>query len=77
MRVAVLCVWLITASLGGYLATVWIRHGGLQQRTPGVTRLPLWLVLGHIALAVAGLPPGRRTSSATRAAPPGPPALSS
>ncbi|WP_406314507.1 hypothetical protein [Streptomyces sp. NBC_00118] len=55
MRVAVLCVWLITASLGGYLATVWIRHGGLQQRTPGVTRLPLWLVLGHIALAVAGL----------------------
>lgn len=29
MRVAVLCVWLVTASLGGYLATVWIRHGGL------------------------------------------------
>ncbi|MGW4562683.1 hypothetical protein ACWEN3_09835 [Streptomyces sp. NPDC004561] len=55
MRVFVLCAWLLTASLGGYLATVWIRHGGLRQRTPGVTRLPLWLVLGHVALAVAGL----------------------
>ncbi|MEU4037301.1 hypothetical protein [Streptomyces collinus] len=55
MRVFVLCAWLLTAGLGGYLATVWIRHGGLRQRTPGVTRLPLWLVLGHVALAVAGL----------------------
>ncbi|WP_086727674.1 hypothetical protein [Streptomyces carpinensis] len=55
MRLFVLCVWLLTASLGGYLATVWIRHGGLRQRTPGVTRLPLWLVVGHVALAVAGL----------------------
>ncbi|MET9382107.1 hypothetical protein ABZY09_13715 [Streptomyces sp. NPDC002928] len=55
MRVFVLCAWLITAGLGGYLATVWIRHGGLRQRTPGVTRLPLWLVVGHVALAVAGL----------------------
>ncbi|MFF4842894.1 hypothetical protein [Streptomyces collinus] len=55
MRVFVLCAWLLTAGLGGCLATVWIRHGGLRQRTPGVTRLPLWLVLGHVALAVAGL----------------------
>ncbi|MFE9455137.1 hypothetical protein [Streptomyces sp. NPDC006739] len=55
MRVFVLCTWLMTAGLGGYLATVWIRHGGLRQRTPGVTRLPLWLVVGHVALAVAGL----------------------
>ncbi|MGW7524128.1 hypothetical protein [Streptomyces sp. NPDC054783] len=55
MGVFVLCAWLLTAGLGGYLATVWVRHGGLRQRTPGVTRLPLWLVLGHVALAVAGL----------------------
>lgn len=55
MSVFVLCAWLVTAGLGGYLATVWVRHGGLRQRTPGVTRLPLWLVLGHVALAVAGL----------------------
>ncbi|AOR36450.1 hypothetical protein BFF78_40145 [Streptomyces fodineus] len=55
MGVFVLCAWLVTAGLGGYLATVWVRHGGLRQRTPGVTRLPLWLVLGHVALAVAGL----------------------
>ena len=55
MGVFVLCAWLLTAGLGGYLATVWVRHGGLRQRAPGVTRLPLWLVLGHVALAVAGL----------------------
>ncbi|MEU8033098.1 hypothetical protein [Streptomyces sp. NPDC049099] len=55
MGVFVLCAWLLTAGLGGYLATVWVRHGGLRQRTPGVTRLPLWLVLGHVGLAVAGL----------------------
>ncbi|MEV6834024.1 hypothetical protein AB0N17_05810 [Streptomyces sp. NPDC051133] len=55
MGVFVLCAWLLTAGLGGYLATVWIRHGGLRRRTPRVTRLPLWLVLGHVALAVSGL----------------------
>ncbi|MGW2717183.1 hypothetical protein [Streptomyces sp. NPDC001492] len=56
MGVFVLCAWLLTAGLGGCLASVWIRHGGLrQQRTPGVTRLPLWLVVGHVALAVTGL----------------------
>ncbi|GGU91867.1 hypothetical protein GCM10010260_27970 [Streptomyces filipinensis] len=55
MDVFVLGAWLLTAGLGGYLATVWVRHGGLRQRTPGVTRLPLWLVLGHVALAVAGV----------------------
>ena len=55
MGVFVLCAWLLTAGLGGYLGTVWVRHGGLRQRTPGVTRLPLWLVLGHVTLAVAGL----------------------
>ncbi|MEV6056125.1 hypothetical protein [Streptomyces sp. NPDC052107] len=55
MGVFVLCAWLLTAGLGGYLGTVWVRYGGLRQRTPGVTRLPLWLVLGHVALAVAGL----------------------
>ena len=55
MGVFALCAWLLTAGFGGYLATVWVRHGGLRQRTPGVTRLPLRLVLGHVALAVAGL----------------------
>lgn len=55
MGVLVLCAWLLTAGLGGYLASVWIRHGGLRQRMPGVTRLPLWLVIGHVLLALAGL----------------------
>jgi hypothetical protein len=55
MALVVLVAWLLTASLGAYLGTVWIRHGGLQQRTAGVTRLPLWLILGHVLLAVTGL----------------------
>jgi glucan phosphoethanolaminetransferase (alkaline phosphatase superfamily) len=55
MAVVVLTVWLLTAGLGSYLATVWIRHGGLRQRRMGVTRLPVWLVLGHVALAATGL----------------------
>ncbi|MDG4861790.1 hypothetical protein P8605_26985 [Streptomyces sp. T-3] len=55
MALVVLVSWLVTAGLGGYLGTVWIRHGGLRQRGAGVTRLPLWLVLGHISLAVTGL----------------------
>ena len=55
MGVIVLCAWLLTAGLGGYLASVWIRHGGLRQRMPGVTRLPIWLLLGNVLLAVTGL----------------------
>ncbi|MFI2414632.1 hypothetical protein [Streptomyces sp. NPDC018947] len=55
MDTVVLGAWLLTAALGAHLATVWIRHGGLRQREPGVTRLPLWLVIGHVSLAVAGL----------------------
>ncbi|MFG3281739.1 hypothetical protein [Streptomyces sp. NPDC048111] len=55
MGVFVLCAWLVTAALGGYLAAVWIRHGGLRQRAPGVTRLPLWLIGGHVVVALAGL----------------------
>ena len=55
MALVVLFVWLVTAGLGSYLGTVWIRHGGLRQRRAGVTRLPVWLVLGHVALAAIGL----------------------
>ncbi|MCZ4125649.1 hypothetical protein [Streptomyces sp. H39-S7] len=55
MGSVVLGVWLITASLGAYLFTIWLRHGGLRQREAGVTRLPVSLILGHIALAVVGL----------------------
>jgi len=51
----VLCAWLLTAGLGGYFATVWIRHGGPAAAHVGVTRLPLWLVVGHLVPAVAGL----------------------
>ncbi|MCZ4099331.1 hypothetical protein G3I60_34590 [Streptomyces sp. SID13666] len=48
-------VWLLTASLGAYLFTIWLRHGGLRQREAGITRLPVSLILGHILLAVVGL----------------------
>ncbi|WP_406441855.1 hypothetical protein OHB14_22690 [Streptomyces sp. NBC_01613] len=52
--VLVLSAWLPTAGPGGCLASVRIRHGGLRQRTPGATRLPLWLVVGQVVPAVAG-----------------------
>ncbi|MEU3337680.1 hypothetical protein [Streptomyces sp. NPDC006668] len=50
MRVFVPCAWLLTAGLGGCRASVRIRHGGPRQRASGVTRLPLWLVVGHVLM---------------------------
>ncbi|WP_329125934.1 hypothetical protein [Streptomyces sp. NBC_01465] len=55
MGFVVLGAWLLTASLGLYLFMIWLRHGGLRQRSAGVTRLPVWLIMGHVGLAVAGL----------------------
>jgi len=55
MELLVLVVWLVTAALGAFLFVIWLRHGGLRQRTAGVTRLPIWLIIGHIGLAVVGL----------------------
>lgn len=55
MGLLVLTLWLVTASLGAFLFTIWLRHGGLRQRGAGVTRLPVWLILGHVGLAVVGL----------------------
>jgi hypothetical protein len=55
MGLVVLGAWLLTASLGLYLFVIWMRHGGLRQQTAGVTRLPVWLIMGHVMLAVAGL----------------------
>lgn len=55
MAIVVLAAWVATALLGGHLLLVWLRYGGLRQQATGVTRLPVWLVLGHVLLAVAGL----------------------
>ncbi|GAA1361061.1 hypothetical protein [Streptomyces beijiangensis] len=55
MGFVVLGAWLLTASLGLYLFVIWMRHGGLRQRTAGVTRLPIWLIMGHVVLAATGL----------------------
>ncbi|MFF8601374.1 hypothetical protein ACF065_22890 [Streptomyces sp. NPDC015232] len=55
MGITVLVVWVVTALLGAFLLTIWLRNGGLRQRDARVTRLPVWLILGHIGLAVLGL----------------------
>ena len=76
MAVVVLVAWLVTAGLGSYLGTVWIRHGGLRQRDAGVTRLPVWLVTANAATApTSSMPstprfstPARSTTSSPRLA---------
>ncbi|HMG61825.1 MAG TPA: hypothetical protein VK599_02660 [Streptosporangiaceae bacterium] len=53
MNIAALIAWIVTAGGGFYLLAAWIRHGG--ARTPGASRFPPALILGHAALAAAGL----------------------
>jgi hypothetical protein len=53
MNIAALIAWIVTAGGGFYLLAAWIRHGG--GRTPGASRFPPALILGHAALAAAGL----------------------
>jgi hypothetical protein len=53
MNIAALIAWIVTAGGGFYLLITWARHGG--ARTPGASRFPPALILGHAALAAAGL----------------------
>ncbi|MFB7462248.1 hypothetical protein ACFCZ1_01865 [Streptomyces sp. NPDC056224] len=55
MGYAGLGFWILTAVIGAYLLTVWLREGGWRQRAAAVTRLPVSVILAHILLAVAGL----------------------
>ncbi|MFG2983653.1 hypothetical protein ACGFYQ_20790 [Streptomyces sp. NPDC048258] len=55
MGYAGLGFWILTAGIGGYLLTVWLREGGWRQRAVGITRLPVPVILAHILLAVVGL----------------------
>lgn len=65
MRVEVLALlsWILTAALGGTLATTWIARGGLARQPRNPRRamalpppyFPAPLVVGHVAVAAAGL----------------------
>lgn len=52
MALAALIVWLITAAGGFLMAGIWINHGGPRA---GTSHLPVPVLFGHFALAVAGL----------------------
>jgi hypothetical protein len=53
MKWAALITWVVTAGGGFVLLALWLKHGGMQQRDRGRIRPPL--ILGHFALAAAGL----------------------
>jgi manganese efflux pump family protein len=53
MEWAALIAWVLTAGGGFVLLALWLRHGGMSQRSPGEIRP--FLILGHFALAATGL----------------------
>ena len=53
MEWAALISWLVTAGGGFVLLAIWLRNGGMRQRSPGEIRP--FLILGHFALAATGL----------------------
>ncbi|MCA1835371.1 MAG: hypothetical protein LC721_03130 [Actinobacteria bacterium] len=53
MGIAALITWLLTAAGGFVLLGTWIAKGG--ARPPRTSKFPPALILGHFALAVAGL----------------------
>ena len=54
MEWAALIAWVITALFGFTMLTIWLRHGGMQQRGGG-GKIPPWLILSHFLLAASGL----------------------
>jgi hypothetical protein len=55
LGVAALIAWLLTVSLGAYMARAWIGGGGLRRRRAGDDELPPAVLVGHASLAVTGL----------------------
>jgi hypothetical protein len=55
LGVAALIAWLVTASIGAYMARAWIAGGGLRRHRAGRDELPPAVVLAHASLAVTGL----------------------
>jgi hypothetical protein len=53
MEWAALIAWVITALFGFTMLTIWLKHGGMQQR--GGRRIRPPLILSHFLLAAGGL----------------------
>jgi hypothetical protein len=53
LALATLVSWLVTASIGGYMLTGWIRRGGVRR--PAGAGLPPAVVFTHVGLALTGL----------------------
>ena len=52
---AALAAWIVTAVAGVYLLAGWLAHGGLRRRHIRGAGLPPVVIIGHFALAAAGL----------------------
>jgi hypothetical protein len=55
LGVAALIAWLLTVSLGAYMARAWVGSGGLRRRRASDDDFPPAVLLGHASLAVTGL----------------------
>jgi hypothetical protein len=53
--IATLVMWVVTASLGGYMLSTWIARGGMRRQRGKEAGLPRFIVLGHMGLALTGL----------------------
>ena len=55
MSLAALFTWIITASAGLYLLTIWLIEYDREFQSAAATRLPVPVISAHALLAVAGL----------------------
>jgi hypothetical protein len=55
LGVAALIAWVLTVSLGAYMARAWIGSGGLRRRRAADDDFPPGVLLGHASLALTGL----------------------
>jgi hypothetical protein len=55
MPLAALFTWIVTASAGLYLLTIWLIEYDREFQSAAATRLPVPVISAHALLAVAGL----------------------
>jgi hypothetical protein len=55
MSTITIAVWLVTAVAGSRLLYLWLAGAGLRRQKTKVTRFPITLVFGHLALGVGAL----------------------
>lgn len=55
MRWAALATWVLTAGGGFVMLGLWLKHGGMEQRSQPGRRIRPSLIFSHFALAAAGL----------------------